>query len=452
LDKQPGLIDLFIKFKEACHQFSPNDEIPNSFFEELNIDKFVLETDINNLFLMPAGQLDDLYPTKVNTFNWEELFNQNPSLISGFANYLAKNFKYVLIDSRTGFTDISSICTSLMPEKLVVVFTPNKQSLTGVLGLVERVTTYRKKSDDLRPLVIFPLPSRIENAELDLQKDWRFGNKKSKIEGYQPQFEAILNKVYDLPTIDLTDYFDDIQIQYVPRYSYGEEIAVLSGRSEDRLSLARSYENFVNSLVNLESPWEYQRMSVEDNPASMTVGDVRTGGVTIRGNANIIYIGNDNTVKGNVVSNRQMQIFLCHASQDKPLVRDLYNRLASDGYDVWLDAVKLLPGQDWNLEIKKAVQASDVVLVCLSNQSVTKEGYVQKELRYALDLAIERPEGAIFIVPVRLDECEVPSRIRSWQYVDYFPNDAKELAYERIKKSLSLREASLGITHPKSKK
>src|SRR5215207_11441056 len=97
LDKQPGLIDLFVKFKDSTHELSAHNEIPNSFFEDLDIQKFILDTDINNLFLMTAGKFDDLYPSRVNTFNWEELFDQSPGLISGLANYLARRFRYVLI-------------------------------------------------------------------------------------------------------------------------------------------------------------------------------------------------------------------------------------------------------------------------------------------------------------------------------------------------------------------
>ena len=106
---------------------------------------------------------------------------------------------------------------------------------------------------------------------------------------------------------------------------------------------------------------------------------------------------------------RKLRVFLCHASQDQPIVRDLYQKLAAETWiDPWLDAEKLLPGQDWNLEIEKAAEASDAVIVCVSTTSVAKEGYVQKELRKVLDIALEKPEGAIFIVPLRLDDCAFP--------------------------------------------
>jgi len=115
-----------------------------------------------------------------------------------------------------------------------------------------------------------------------------------------------------------------------------------------------------------------------------------------------------------------LEVFLCHASQDKKAVRQLHDELKILPVDLWLDEIKLLPGQDWEREIRRALRAADVVVVCLSSQSVTKTGFVQKEIRITLDIADEQPEGAIFLIPARLDECEVPDRLNRWQWVDLF--------------------------------
>jgi formylglycine-generating enzyme required for sulfatase activity len=144
-------------------------------------------------------------------------------------------------------------------------------------------------------------------------------------------------------------------------------------------------------------------------------------------------------------ADRQLRVFLCHASQDKPVVRELYQRLlAEDWIDPWLDEMKLLPGMDWDLEIEKAVEASDIVLVCVSNQSVSREGYLQKELRLVLDVAMQMPEGAIFLIPLRLEVCEVPRRIRGWQWVDYFPPADRPAAHQKLLASLELRADKVG--------
>ena len=139
---------------------------------------------------------------------------------------------------------------------------------------------------------------------------------------------------------------------------------------------------------------------------------------------------------------RPLKVFLCHASGDKPPVRDLYKRLTAEGVDAWLDKEKLLPGQDWRLEIPRAVQEADVVVVCLSNKSVTKEGYVQKEIKFALDSAEEKPEGAIFLIPARLEDCVVPERLSRWQWVDLY----EENGFIQLLRSLKLRADAVGAT------
>ena len=145
-------------------------------------------------------------------------------------------------------------------------------------------------------------------------------------------------------------------------------------------------------------------------------------------------------------TSRKLRVFLCHASQDKPVVRELYQRLLAETWiDPWLDEEKLLPGQDWNLEIEKAVETSDAVVVCVSSVSVAKEGYIQKELRRALRIAEEKLEGAIFVLPVRLDDCEKPRQLKDKQFLDYFPDAQRDSAFEKLKLSLKLRKDALGI-------
>ena len=146
---------------------------------------------------------------------------------------------------------------------------------------------------------------------------------------------------------------------------------------------------------------------------------------------------------------KKLLIFLSHASEDKTKVRNLCKRLREDGFDPWLDVERLLPGQDWNLEIEKALRASDAILLCFSSLSVVKEGYIQREYKRAMRYLEEKPEGTIFVIPVRLDDCKLPQFIREIQWVDY-PAD-----YDRLVTSLQVRAGgsaeSGNTTKPKTK-
>jgi hypothetical protein len=146
----------------------------------------------------------------------------------------------------------------------------------------------------------------------------------------------------------------------------------------------------------------------------------------------------------NAEQSRQLRVFLCHASGDKPAVRNLYKRLVDNGIEPWLDEINLLPGHDWQVEVSKAVRHSDVVIVCLSPASVRKTGFVQKEIGYALDVAEEQPEGSIFLVPLRLEDCVVPERLRRFQWANLHSYDG----FDRLMRSLEARSVALGLTIP----
>jgi hypothetical protein len=132
-------------------------------------------------------------------------------------------------------------------------------------------------------------------------------------------------------------------------------------------------------------------------------------------------------------SDRQpLRVFLCHSSGDKPAVRTLYQQLRAAGIQPWFDEEDLLPGQEWRTEIPRVVRATDVVLVCLSRSSVDRAGYAQKEIKLALDVADEQPEGSIFLIPVKLEECPMPDRLSHLHWVNLFA----ERGYEQLLRAL----------------
>ncbi|MFM6559796.1 MAG: SUMF1/EgtB/PvdO family nonheme iron enzyme, partial [Microcystis panniformis] len=130
----------------------------------------------------------------------------------------------------------------------------------------------------------------------------------------------------------------------------------------------------------------------------------------------------------------EIQIFLAHASEDKPAVLALHERLKQAGYKPWLDKKDLIPGQIWRDEIPKAIKASQIFLACLSAKSANKQGYIQRELRIALDTLGQMLLGTIFFIPMRLEECEIPDlrlaevglNLRDLHWLDYWEEDGFE--------------------------
>jgi hypothetical protein len=137
----------------------------------------------------------------------------------------------------------------------------------------------------------------------------------------------------------------------------------------------------------------------------------------------------------NLFQRAQIRIFISYAREDVDVVLELYMRLKAEGFTPWLDIVKILPGEDWRLAIQKEIIDSDVFIACLSSQSVSKHGYIQAELKKAMEVLDEYPEGDIFLIPLRLDDCKVPEKLSHIQYIDYSDSDS----FEKLIRAISTK-------------
>jgi len=99
-----------------------------------------------------------------------------------------------------------------------------------------------------------------------------------------------------------------------------------------------------------------------------------------------------------------------------------------------MDSRDIMPGQEWSSVIGQAIRSADYMLIFISRHSISKRGYVQRELRAALSLISELPQGAIFLIPVRLDDSQPPEALRGFQFVDLFEN----VGWERLLLGLRL--------------
>src|SRR5581483_11706667 len=137
---------------------------------------------------------------------------------------------------------------------------------------------------------------------------------------------------------------------------------------------------------------------------------------------------------------RRVKAFLCHASEDKPVVKELYRKLQEDGFEPWLDQRALHAGELWERKIFEAIRSSDAFLVCLSQSSPVTEGFVNREIAYALEIVKNKPEDAIFIIPIRLDhKVQLPTHLSQWQSPEFFT----ARGYQEIVSSLRRRAEQL---------
>lgn len=261
---KPGVLEFF----EACHEqlrrrhggiTLDDDALAHEVLAAVGWEQYVSRVDeASQLYLMRAGRLDETFPERLAALEWETLFHRCPALFRCFAERMARHFRYVLVDSRTGRTDVAGICTTLLPRKLVLVFTPNRQSLDGGQALVQRATTYRRShEDEQRPLMVYPLPSRMEMDDSAQRAQWRRGDPALQIAGYQSGFEQVLRDSYGMRQLSLESYFDEVQLQQTRALAHGEQVAVRQEAGDgDRFSLTRTFEALLAWLVPGCFPWQ----------------------------------------------------------------------------------------------------------------------------------------------------------------------------------------------------
>ncbi|MCX6239755.1 MAG: toll/interleukin-1 receptor domain-containing protein [Bacteroidia bacterium] len=116
------------------------------------------------------------------------------------------------------------------------------------------------------------------------------------------------------------------------------------------------------------------------------------------------------------------KIFLSYASEDEDIATKLYNDLTQLGIRIWFDKHDLLGGGDIEFIISNAIRECRFFLTLLSQRSLTKTGYFQKELARAFTKLDTFPANSIYLIPVRLDECNPQDeRIRGKSWINMFP-------------------------------
>ncbi len=120
------------------------------------------------------------------------------------------------------------------------------------------------------------------------------------------------------------------------------------------------------------------------------------------------------------------KIFIAYLREDEVVVLDMYDFLKESGFRPWLDQRNLSAGMVWERETQKAIESADIFLACFSAAGASRRSVFHKEIRLALEVAQEMPEGRVYFIPIRLDECNLPLSVRHIQYLDYYNGEGKQ--------------------------
>src|SRR5829696_8651827 len=121
-------------------------------------------------------------------------------------------------------------------------------------------------------------------------------------------------------------------------------------------------------------------------------------------------------------ANKNKTVFISYAHEDFESAKMLYQNLKSAGVEPWLDKISIKVGQKWKVAIRSAINDSQYFIPLLSSKSVQKKGYVQREIREALEILDGLSYKDIFVIPVRIDNCKIANKkLNERQMVDLFP-------------------------------
>lgn len=136
----------------------------------------------------------------------------------------------------------------------------------------------------------------------------------------------------------------------------------------------------------------------------------------------------DSDKSSNSFTSHNPLVFISYSRLDTPVVKQMYFTLKLAGYRPWMDTEDILPGQDWEKQITCAINDSTIFLTFLSKNSINKRGMLQVELKEALRVWQSKLIDDIFLIPIRLEECEVPNELSKFQWLDLYDiNDVSKL-------------------------
>ena len=142
--------------------------------------------------------------------------------------------------------------------------------------------------------------------------------------------------------------------------------------------------------------------------------------------------------------NRALSVFLSYSREDQAKVHHLYTYLQERGYKVWMDTEDLVPGQDWNYEIERAIRKADVFLYFLTEDVIKKKSFLNVEARLGLERQRMMPQGNIGFVPVLLEPCDPPDLFSGMQFCFLYEQNGFARLQKTLQEALAQRKAREG--------
>lgn len=321
------------------------------------------------IYLLQSGRATDPdYSRNLESLDWNSFFSTNGGgvFLELFREQISRDFDIVLIDSRTGLSDSSGICTIFMPDIVVPMFTANYQSLSGVRDIMRMAQDARQKLQvDRLPLTILPIPTRFgTRAEFKESQEWL------------NRFADELNEFYHdwLPKwIQPRQVLEIIKIPQVDYFSFGEKLAVVEQGVNDPESMGFIYSKIAALLASdfkdidnfMGESFKAQKENYEAKKKSATPKRPKASPVYEYD----IYISySAGALSTQWIGETFLPVFLGY----------LRNEMATEP-KIFFNRLELIAGQNWLPSLKNALIHSKLFMPVI-NQSYLRSSFAMAEL------------------------------------------------------------------------
>jgi len=307
------------------------------------------------LSFIPAGSLDASFVGRMQRLEWAELYQSHNlgQFLEDLRSQWKQEFDFILIDSRTGITDIGGICTVQLPDFLVLLFTTNHQSIDGAYNVIQLARRQRNALPfDRAKLLVLPIVTRFEGrVEYEMAQEW--------LEVIEEKLEPLYSdwKYHHTKPSDLLNF---TRIPYIPYWSFGERIPVLEEDTKDPESAAYALETLAAMVARRLADTDTLVSSRDRLVATAKLGPARK------------RVAPTNEFWQS--STTGINLFLSYSHKDKSFAEELMQHLTfliRQGVINRFYEREIGPGTEWANEISIALENSQIVLLLISSDFIS---------------------------------------------------------------------------------
>ena len=237
----PGVIEMINDYATTARNPPPR---PDWYLEVARVERHAVSLDWDfpddgKLDFLSAGRQNRDYSAAVVSLDWDDFYERlgGGRFFRALREDMKRNYDYVLIDSRTGLSDVADICTIELPDVLTVCFTLSNQSIEGAANVARQISN-RYRDRNIR---ILPVPMRIEEGEKE-KLDVGRSTARRLFEGF-PQ---------GMSQEDSIAYWASVEVPYKPFYAFEEILATFGDEAGLPASLLAAFERITAAVTARE--------------------------------------------------------------------------------------------------------------------------------------------------------------------------------------------------------